>query len=140
MKNLFDLISSMTNHQYNLFLFYKAKQNMSQFLDIFHQSLRTLAPKKIYLAMFRFEASIKIINANSGFFFTTVLNKLCLFYFIWFVEFLGLKPIKIFNYLINGRGNDLSKQRLLRSTTLLLRCIMIFLYFVIEFTSLLDPD
>lgn len=139
MKNLFDLISSMTNHQYNLFLFYKAKQNMSQFLDIFYQSLRTLAPKKIYMAMSRFVASIKIINANSVF-FTTVLNKLCLFYFIWFVEFLGLKPIKIFNYLINGRGNDLSKQRLLRSTTLRLRCIMIFLYFVIEFTSLLDPD
>lgn len=138
MKNLFDLISSMTNHQYNLFLFYKAKQNMSQFLDIFKfEDVGSL--KKIYVAMFRFVASIKIINANSVF-FPTVLNKLCLFYFIWFIEFLGLKPIKIFNYLINGRGNDLSKQRLLRSTTLLLRCIMIFLYFVIEFTSLLDPD
>lgn len=65
------------------------------------------------------------------FFFTTVLNKLCLFYFIWFVEFLELKPIKIFDYLINGRCNDLLKQRLLRSTTLLLKCIIILWYFYI---------
>lgn len=133
MNNLLDLISSITNHQYNLFLFYKAKQNMSQFLHIFHQSLRTLAPKKIYVAMFRFVASIKIINANRFFLLQCLTNyvSFILFYFIWFVEFLVLKPIKIFNYLINGRDNDLLKQRLLRSTTLLLKCIIILWYFYI---------
>lgn len=87
--------------------------------------------------MFRFVASIKIINANRVFFVQSLTNYVS---FILFVEFWELKPLKILKYLVNVRGNDLLKQRLLQSTPLHLKCIMICLYSVIEFTSLLVPD